>query len=289
MGRSLAILGGSGLYDLPGLEGREELAVDTPFGKPSDAIVRGRIGDTTLLFLARHGRGHRVLPHRINYRANVYALKSLGAEFLVSISAVGSLREAIAPGEFVVVDQFIDATKARASTFFDGEGCVVHASLADPVDAALASALGDAAKDAGATVHGTGTYVCIEGPQFGSRAESEMWRTLGATVVGMTNAPEYKLAREAELPFATLAMATDYDCWKLDHAAVTVDDVIAVMHQNVARARSAIVSLAARLPDPSTCPASRALDGAILSDPVDRGEVARLSPLLDRAFAARSV
>lgn len=289
MGRTLAVVGGSGLYDLPGLEGREELVVETPYGAPSDAIVRGRIGDTTLLFLARHGRGHRIQPHRIEYRANVFALKRLGAEFLLSVSAVGSLREEVAPGEFVVVDQFIDATKGRVSTFFDLPGCVVHVSLADPVDSQLSAALRDAAREVGATVHERGTYVCIEGPQFGSRAESEMFRTLSATVVGMTNAPEYKLAREAELPFATLAMATDYDCWKTDHAAVTVDDVIAVMHRNVARARLVIAALAARLPDPSTCPATRALDSAILSDPIDADARARLAPLLDRALAARSV
>lgn len=289
MGRTLAILGGSGLYDLPGLDDRDEVEVTTPYGPPSERIVRGRLGDTRFLFLARHGRGHRIPPSRIDYRANLFALKSLGAEAVVSVSAVGSLAEAIGPGDFVVVDQFIDWTRGRASTFFDEPGCVAHVSLADPVDAALAEAVGRAAATTGATVHPRGTYVCIEGPQFGSRAESEMFRSLGATVVGMTNAPEYKLAREAELPFATLAMATDYDCWKTDHAAVTVDDVLAVMHANVTRARATLVALATSLPDLAASPAARALDGAILSSPIAPEVRARLSPLLARVLATPSV
>ncbi len=282
MQKVLGILGGSGLYDLPGLVDREEVTVDTPFGAPSDVILRGRLGDVTLLFLPRHGRGHRIPPHRIDYRANVFALKKLGARQLLSVSAVGSLREAIAPGEFVVVDQFADFTRSRPPTFFDQPGCVVHVSLADPVDPALAAAVSGAAERAGAKVHHGGTYACIEGPQFSTRAESLMFRQLGFDVIGMTNAPEYRLAREAELPFATLAMATDYDCWHVSHEAVTVDQVIAVVGHNAELAKATLVELVARLPDPSTSPALRALDGAVISHPMDESVAHRLSPLLDR-------
>lgn len=287
MGRVLGIVGGSGLYDLPGLEDREELVVATPFGAPSDAILRGRLGDTTVLFLARHARGHRIVPHTINFRANIHALKQLGAEQLLAVSAVGSLKESIAPGDFVVVDQFVDWTKSRPTTFFDAEGCVVHVSLADPVDAALANAVRVAARGAGGRVHDTGTYVCIEGPQFSTRAESHVFRQLGFDVIGMTNAPEYRLAREAELPFAALSMATDYDCWHTAHEPVTVDEVMAVMHANARLAERTIVALAASLPDPSASPATRALDAAIITQHIAPALVTHLSPLLDRALAAR--
>lgn len=287
MKRILGILGGSGLYDLPGLEDREEIEVDTPFGRPSDAILRGRLGHTTVLFLARHGRGHVVAPQAINYRANVFAMKKLGAEQLVSISAVGSLREAIAPGEFVIVDQYVDWSRSRATTFFDAEGCVVHVSLADPIDAALAAAVGRAARAAGAVVHATGTYVCIEGPQFSTRAESHMFRQLGCDVIGMTNAPEYRLAREAELPFAALSMATDFDCWHTGHEAVTVEQVLDVMQRNSSLAERTITALAKALPDPAASPASRALDAAVVTQNIPPPLVSRLSPLLDRAMRER--
>jgi 5'-methylthioadenosine phosphorylase len=287
LGRVLGILGGSGLYDLPGLQDREELVVTTPFGGPSDAILRGKLGDTTVLFLARHGRGHRIVPHAINYRANVYALKKLGAEQLLAVSAVGSMREEIEPGDFVVVDQFIDWTRSRPTTFFDREGCVVHVSLADPVDPALASAVNDAAKSAGARVHASGTYLCIEGPQFSTRAESHLFRGFGVHVIGMTNAPEYRLAREAELPFASLAMATDFDCWHTAHEAVTVEQVIEVMHKNSELAARTITALASSLPDPHESTASRALDGAVITQSVPPWLVAHVSPLLDRVLATR--
>ena len=265
---TLAILGGSGLYDLPGLERVEEVAVDTPYGAPSDNIVRGYLGNTALLFLPRHGRGHRVPPHAINFRANVCALKKLGATHLVSVSAVGSMKESIAPGDLVVVDQYVDLTKRRVSTFFDE--VVAHVAFADPVCPHLARALGDAASAAHPSgekgVHRGGAYVCIEGPQFSTRAESLVYRSWGVSVIGMTSMPEAKLAREAELPFATLALATDYDCWHQSEEHVTVEAVLAVMRENVDTARKAIARLAENLPDPSRSNAHGALKGAIMSD-----------------------
>jgi 5'-methylthioadenosine phosphorylase len=281
---TLGIIGGSGLYEMEGLSGVEEVRVSTPFGEPSDAIVRGRFGDTTLLFLPRHGRGHRIPPHRINYRANIFALKVLGAEQVVSVSAVGSLREDIHPGDMVLVDQFIDRTRSRASTFFDEHGVVAHVGFSDPIDAALQNALLQAVKEVGARVHVGGTYVCMEGPQFSSRAESLMYRSWGAHVIGMTNLPEAKLAREAELPYASLAMATDYDCWHQSEEVVTVEAVIAVLHKNVATARAAVRALVPRLPDAKLSPSSRALDNAILTTPsfVSRETRELLAPLIGK-------
>jgi 5'-methylthioadenosine phosphorylase len=268
MSHVLAILGGSGLYDMPGLERVEEVAVDTPYGAPSDVVVRGVLGGTTLLFLPRHGRGHRIPPHGINFRANVCALKTLGATHLVSVSAVGSMKESIAPGDLVVVDQYIDLTKRRVSTFFDE--VVAHVSFADPVCPLLGAALADAAAGAhrrGAEgVHRGGTYVCIEGPQFSTRAESLVYRSWGVSVIGMTSMPEAKLAREAELPFSTLALATDYDCWHQTEEHVTVEAVLAVMRENVDTARKAIAALAQRLPDPAKSNAHGALAGAVMTD-----------------------
>lgn len=260
----LAVIGGSGLYELEGLEDVEELAVNTPFGRPSAPVIRGRLADTTLLFLARHGRGHRIAPHCIDYRANVCALKMLGATHLVSISAVGSMREEIAPGDFVVVDQFIDLTKRRIATFFE-EGIVAHVSFSDPVCAHLARSLADAAELSGTRVHRGGTYVCIEGPQFSTRAESRLYRSWGVSVIGMTAQPEAKLAREAELPYALLALATDYDCWRESGPEVTVDAVMAVMQRNVNYARRTIVQVAASLPDPRKSSATDGLRTALMT------------------------
>jgi 5'-methylthioadenosine phosphorylase len=264
----LGVLGGSGLYDLPELTGLEEVAVDTPYGAPSDVVVRGRLGDTTLLFLPRHGRGHRIPPHGINFRANMCALKKLGATHLVSVSAVGSMKETITPGDFVVVDQYIDVTKRRVSTFFDE--VVAHVSFADPVCPALTAALAVAAtsvhKRGERGVHRGGTYVCIEGPQFSTRAESLVYRSWGVSVIGMTSMPEAKLAREAQLPFATLALATDYDCWHESEDEVTVEAVLGVMRENVETARRALVALVPSLPDPTRSSAHRALMGAIMTD-----------------------
>jgi 5'-methylthioadenosine phosphorylase len=262
----LAVLGGSGLYELEGLAQVEEIRVDTPYGEPSDAVVRGKLGDTTLLFLPRHGRGHRVPPHAINFRANVCALKKLGATHLVSVSAVGSMKEAIAPGDLVVVDQFIDLTKRRISTFFDDD-VAAHVMFAEPVCHDLARSLSAAARGAGARVHDGGTYVCMEGPQFSTRAESLLYRSWGVSVIGMTAMPEAKLAREAELPFATLALATDYDCWHETEEDVTVEAVLAVMKKNVSVARRAIAELSRSLPDPTKSRAHGALKGAIMTAP----------------------
>jgi 5'-methylthioadenosine phosphorylase len=262
--QTLAVIGGSGLYEIDGLSNVTELRVDTPFGAPSDAIIKGELGDTTLLFLPRHGRGHRVPPHAINYRANVCALKMAGATHLVSVSAVGSMKEEIVPGHLVVVDQFIDLTKRRISTFFD-ESIAAHVMFADPVCESLSGALADAATRAGGTVHSGGTYVCMEGPQFSTRAESRVYRSWGASVIGMTGMPEAKLAREAELPYALLALATDYDCWHESEEDVTVEAVLAVIRKNVGLARRTLGELAGALPDASKSRATSALAGAIMT------------------------
>ena len=282
--RTLGVIGGSGLDELERLTDVEELAMTTPFGAPSDAIIAGTIGSTRLLFLPRHGRGHRIAPHRINYRANVLALKIAGAEQILSVSAVGSMKENIHPGDMIVVDQFVDRTRHRTDTFFDDDGVVAHVEFAEPIDAQLASSLTDAAKRAGATVHEGGIYLCMEGPQFSTRAESHLYRSWGVSVIGMTNLPEARLAREAELPYATLAMATDYDCWHEGHDAVTVNAVIAVMQRNVAKAKEIIVELAQGVPDPSERPATSALAGAIITNPDSISTAARdkLRPLIGK-------
>jgi 5'-methylthioadenosine phosphorylase len=282
--RVLGVIGGSGLYELEQLTDVEELAMKTPFGEPSDALIAGTIGATRLLFLPRHGRGHRLPPHRINYRANILALKMAGAEQILSISAVGSMKDEIQPGDMVVVDQFIDRTRHRNDTFFDDDGVVAHVGFADPIDPQLAGSLLGAARRAGSAVHDGGTYLCVEGPQFSTRAESQLYRSWGVSVIGMTNLPEARLAREAELPYATLAMATDYDCWHEGHDAVTVQAVIAVMHVNVARAKEIIVELAQALPDPAGCPASSALAGAIITNPdsISRAARDKLRPLIGK-------
>lgn len=282
MQRVLAVIGGSGVYDIPEIGNVREHTVDTPFGSPSAAIIEGTLGDVRCLFLPRHGRGHHEPPHQINYRANVCALKKLGAEQVVSLSAVGSMREDIHPGDVVVVDQYIDLTKRRESTFFE-DGVVAHVSFADPVCPELAAAAARALRHAGARVHAGGTYVCIEGPQFSTRAESHLYRSWGVSVIGMTAMPEAKLAREAELPYATLAFATDYDCWHDTHDAVSVDAVVGVLQQNSALAKRALLALAAELPDPKRSPAARALSTAILTPPdrVLTSSRARLGWLLD--------
>jgi 5'-methylthioadenosine phosphorylase len=264
MKHTLAVIGGSGLYEIEGLKDVTEVKVETPFGDPSDLVVKGTLGETTLLFLPRHGRGHRVPPHQINYRANLWALKKLGATHLVSISAVGSMKEEIVPGHLVVVDQFIDLTKRRISTFFE-DGVAAHVVFADPVCEHLAASLANAAEKAGGTVHRGGTYVCMEGPQFSTRAESRVYRSWGVSVIGMTGMPEAKLAREAELPYALMALATDYDCWHESEEDVSVEAVLAVIRKSVATARKTIAELSAALPDPARSRATGALQGAIMS------------------------
>ena len=243
--RTLGIIGGSGLYDLPGLEQRKEVAVETPFGPPSDAIVTGTLSGVRLAFLPRHGRGHRLAPHELPFRANVHAMKQLGMSACVGISAVGSMREDIRPGDLVLVDQFIDRTRGRTaeSTFF-GDGCVAHAHFADPVWEPLRQVALAAARAAGATVHDGGTYVCMEGPLFSTRAESRLYRSWGVDVIGMTNLQEAKLAREAEIAYTTIALVTDYDCWHESEADVDVAAVLEVLRQNADLARAVVVELA---------------------------------------------
>jgi 5'-methylthioadenosine phosphorylase len=282
--RTLGVIGGSGLYELEPLTNVEEIEITTPFGVPSDAIIAGSIGSTRLLFLPRHGRGHRLPPHRVNYRANLLALKMAGAEQILSVSAVGSMKDHIHPGDMIVVDQFIDRTRHRIDTFFDDDGVVAHVEFAHPIDAQLASSLAASAARVGATVHEGGVYLCMEGPQFSTRAESQLYRSWSVSVIGMTNLPEARLAREAELPYATLAMATDYDCWHEGHDSVNVQAVIAVMKRNVAKAKDIIVDLAQHVPDPSGRPATTALAGAILTNPDSIPAAARdkLRPLLGK-------
>jgi 5'-methylthioadenosine phosphorylase len=277
--RTLAVIGGSGLYELPGIQDVEAVRCSTPFGEPSDELMRGRLGDVAVIFLPRHGRGHRILPSEINFRANIFALKQLGAEWLLSVGAVGSLREQLAPGHVVVPDQFIDRTVARESTFF-GRGIVVHVSLADPVCSVLSAAAADAARAAGGTVHQGGTYICMEGPQFSTRAESHLYRQWNADIIGMTNWQEAKLAREAEICFASLAMVTDYDCWKTDEHVV-IADVLRILAANGDLARRTVAGVAERLPSQRSCACATALEHAIITDraripPALRAELAPL-------------
>ena len=272
-GWTIGILGGSGLYEIDGLEDRRAQEVETPWGAPSAPLTRGRIGDVELVFLPRHGAGHVLSPSSVNYRANIDALKRSGCTDVLSISAVGSLQEAYAPGDFVLVDQFIDRTFAREKSFF-GPGCVAHVSLADPICARLSALAGEAAEHAGARVHSGGTYLAMEGPQFSTRAESHMYRAWGCDVIGMTNMPEAKLAREAELPYATVAMVTDYDCWREATEAVSVEAVLGVLKQNGETARALIVALAEALSgQPRTLTEQgieRALDYAMITAPEAR-------------------
>jgi 5'-methylthioadenosine phosphorylase len=261
----IGVIGGSGLYQMDGLKGVREIDVKTPFGQPSDRLIRGQLNRAELVFLPRHGKGHRWLPTEVNFRANIFALKKLGVERIISISAVGSLRENIAPGHLVVPDQFIDRTTQRPSTFF-GKGLVAHVSLADPFCRELSSVLVHAAESEGATVHAGGIYVCMEGPQFSTRAESHLYRSWGAHVIGMTNLQEAKLAREAEICFGTLALATDYDCWNEQAGDVEIDHVLAVLKRNVDLAQRTIRRAAAELAQERSCACRSALKDAIITE-----------------------
>jgi 5'-methylthioadenosine phosphorylase len=253
----IGVIGGSGLYEIEGLRDVKAVKVTTPFGDPSDEYITGALGDVDMIFLPRHGRGHRLLPTEVNYRANIYGMKKLGAEWIISVSAVGSMKEEIAPGHIVVVDQFFDRTKGRPSTFYGG-GIVGHIEFADPVCGNLSSVLYDAAVKAKATVHRGGTYICIEGPQFSTRAESMIYRSWGVDVIGMTNIPEAKLAREAEICYATLALSTDYDCWHEVEESVTVDMV--VMAKEIIRNAAPMIS------HPRGCRCAEALKFATITD-----------------------
>jgi 5'-methylthioadenosine phosphorylase len=262
----LGVIGGSGLYDFEGLEDVRRMAISTPFGSPSDEVLVGRLGEVAVAFLPRHGRGHRIPPHQLNFRANVHAMKQLGVVQLLSVGAVGSLQESIAPGHVVVPDQFLDRATSRVATFFE-DGAVAHVQFGDPVCSGLAASVGEAARQAGAeTVHSGGTYVNMNGPQFSTRAESNFYRSLGASVIGMTNLQEAKLAREAEMCFASLAMCTDYDCWHEGEAEVDVASILAVLHANAALAKRTVSHLAGGLPA-GDCACRHSLEGAIVTDP----------------------
>ena len=261
----IGIIGGSGLYAMPGLTSVREERVSTPFGDPSDAFVLGDLEGHKVAFLARHGRGHRILPSELNFRANIYAMKALGVERILSVSAVGSLKEEHKPTDFVIPDQFIDRTFARTSTFF-GEGIVAHVAFGDPVCATVAGAFAKGCVEAGVVGKSGGTYVCMEGPQFSTRAESNLYRSWGADVIGMTNLQEATLAREAEICYATMAMGTDYDCWREGHDDVTVDQIVAVLHQNAENAGKVVRAAVRAMPSDRSCACVSALKFAILTD-----------------------
>jgi 5'-methylthioadenosine phosphorylase len=285
----IGVIGGSGLYEIEGLTDVSEEIVETPFGKPSDCLIRGTLGEVEMVFLPRHGRGHRLLPSEVNYRANIYALKTLGVEQIISVSAVGSMKERIVPGHIVIPDQFIDRTQGqRASTFF-GQGVVGHVQFAEPVCNRLADILADSARQVGTEVHVGGTYICIEGPNFSSRAESNLYRSWGVDVIGMTNIPEARLAREAEICYSTIALATDYDCWHDGHEDVSVEAVIAIIQQNVAKAREIIklaVDKIALQRQTRSCACAEALKYAIITAPeLIPNETRRdLEPLIGKYF-----
>ena len=265
---AIGIIGGSGLYQIEGLKNVREAAVETPFGDPSDHYILGEIEGIRVAFLPRHGRGHRIQPSDLNYRANIYGMKALGVERILSISAVGSMKEKIRPGDILIPDQFYDHTKRRISTFF-GEGIVAHVALADPVCPVLFETLYAASRAVGATVHRGGTYFCIEGPQFSTRGESLIYRQWGVDVIGMTNVTEAKLAREAEICYGTIAMATDYDCWHKEEAPVTAEMILGILSRNVETSKRIILEAVKGVPAQRTCPCAHALKDALLT-PADR-------------------
>jgi 5'-methylthioadenosine phosphorylase len=261
----VGVIGGSGLYEMEGIEEVQTVSLKTPFGDPSDSFVVGRLEGVKVAFLPRHGRGHRIPPSSLNSRANIYGMKLLGVQWIIGVSAVGSMKESIHPGDMVIPDQFIDRTFGRPNTFF-GEGIVGHVSFADPVCAELAQILARAGKEAGATIHEGGTYICIEGPQFSTRAESRLYRSWGVDVIGMTNIPESKLAREAEICYATMAFATDYDCWHTEAGDVSIGDVLKILAQSTMTAKGVIRKALKHLPEGRSCPCANALQYALITD-----------------------
>ena len=279
----IGIIGGSGLYTMPGLSAVHEARIETPFGEPSDVFVLGELEGRSVAFLARHGRGHRLLPSELNFRANIYAMKTLGVERIISVSAVGSLKEEHKPTEFVIADQFIDRTFQRVATFF-GDGIVGHVAFGDPVCATVGSAIASACEAAGVVGKRGGTYVCMEGPQFSTRAESNLYRSWDADIIGMTNLQEAKLAREAEICYATMAMVTDYDCWREGHDAVTLDEILSVLHKNSENAASVVRGAVAAMPRDRNCACATAAQNAIVTQrdliPADIKE--RLAPLFGK-------
>jgi 5'-methylthioadenosine phosphorylase len=272
--RVIGVIGGSGLYDIEGLTDLERRKVVTPFGDPSDEYLIGHLGDCTLVFLPRHGRGHRILPHEINFRANIHGMKQLGVQWILSVSAVGSMREEIHPGDIVIVDQFIDRTKARSASFF-GDGVAGHVGFADPVCPDLSKVVYDAAVEAKARVHRGGTYVVIDGPMFSTRAESRVYRSWGVHVIGMTNLPEAKLAREAEICYSTIALSTDYDCWHETEEDVSVAQVVATLGKNVATAKAIVKNAARTIPAERRCLCVTASAHAVMTAPEAIPQAAR--------------
>lgn len=265
MTATIGIIGGSGLYSMPGFEAQEEVFIDTPFGKPSDNYIVGSLAGKQVAFLARHGRGHRISPSELNFRANIYGMKSLGVERILSLSAVGSLKEEHHPLDFVIPDQFFDRTRGRVSTFF-GDGLVAHISLADPICPQMAGVLYGACQSAGVSAKNGGAYLCMEGPAFSTKAESNVYRSWGMDVIGMTNLQEAKLAREAEICYVTAAMVTDYDCWHPEHDAVTVNDIIANLVKNAGNAAKVVAAAVAAMPASRECKCGSALAHAIITD-----------------------
>jgi 5'-methylthioadenosine phosphorylase len=260
----VGVIGGSGLYEMEGLEGIQRITLKTPFGNPSDAFIVGSLEGLKVVFLPRHGKGHRIQPSSLNFRANIYGMKKLGVQWIIGVSAVGSMKESIHPGDMVIPNQFIDQTKGRPSTFFN-DGIVGHISLADPVCPVLSQILYGAGKEAGARVHKDGTYLCIEGPQFSTRAESKLYRTWGVDIIGMTNLPEAKLAREAEICYATIAFATDYDCWHETAEDVSIGDVLRILAQSTKIAKDAIRRAIKHLPEKRDCLCANALKYALIT------------------------
>ncbi len=283
----IGVIGGSGLYAMPGLTGVREVVLETPFGEPSDAYVLGSLAGRQVAFLARHGRGHRILPTELNFRANIYGFRQLGVERIVSVSAVGSLKEEHKPLQFIIPDQFFDRTRHRVDTFF-GEGLVAHVALADPVCPEMAHVLEASCRKAGVVGKRGGTYLCMEGPQFSTRAESEVYRKWGMDVIGMTNLQEARLAREAELCYVTVAMVTDYDCWHPQHDSVTVDQVVAVLLKNAENACQVVKHAVADMPSQRGCSCGSALGNAILTDraKIPAATRRKLALILEKYLAA---
>ena len=274
MNAEIGIIGGSGLYSMPGFEAEEQVSVDTPFGNPSDCYTLGKLAGRPVAFLARHGRDHCISPSELNFRANIYGMKSLGVKRILSLSAVGSLKEEHHPLEFVIPDQFFDRTNGRKSTFF-GDGLVAHISFADPICPQLAGVVYDACMSAGVTAKRGGTYLCMEGPAFSTKAESNVYRSWGMDVIGMTNLQEAKLAREAEICYVTIAMVTDYDCWHPHHDAVTVNDIISNLTKNAANACKVVAEAVSRMPNERECGCGSALSHAIITDRTQIPETTR--------------
>ncbi len=282
---TIGIIGGSGLYSMPGFAAEREVNIETPFGPPSDNYIVGELAGREVVFLSRHGRGHRLSPSELNFRANIYGMKTLGVERIVSLSAVGSLREEHKPLDFVIPDQFFDRTRGRISTFF-GEGLVAHVSFADPVCPQLSITVEQACQSAGVNVKRGGTYLCMEGPAFSTKAESNIYRSWNMDVIGMTNLQEAKLAREAEICYVTVAMVTDYDCWHSEHDAVEVTDIIRVLHQNAANACAVVAEAVKAMPAARACKCGLALQHALITDKslVPAATLKKLEPIVGKYF-----